>query len=111
MFFNDKINSRARAAIGWTTTGTEKEAKSLAQELVETGLARCAQISGPISSVYTWKDRIETEMEYRITLKFLSSRAKEIEAYLLKHHSYEEPQWIWIEAADTSEGYGKWLAE
>ena len=111
MFFNDKINSQARAAVGWTTTGTEEEAKRIARELVETGLAGCAQISAPITSVYTWKGRIETETEYRITLKFLSPRAKDIEAFLLKHHSYEVPQWIWVEAAGTSEGYGKWLSE
>ena len=110
MFFNDKMTPESKAAVGWTTTATLEEANKIAQGLVATGLARCVQISAPVTSVYTWKGVTETETEYRITVKFLSARAREIENYLNQHHSYEVPQWIWIEAAGASEAYGKWLA-
>jgi periplasmic divalent cation tolerance protein len=111
MIFNDKINSGARVGVGRTTTATPEEATRIAQGLVKTGLVRCAQISAPIISIYTWEDRVETDTEYRITLKFLISKALEIEEYLTEHHSYEVPQWIWVEATGASEEYGKWLFE
>lgn len=111
MFFNDKITADSKAAVGWTTAATLEEASQIAQGLVTVGLARCTQVSAPITSTYTWKGQIETETEYRITIKFLSSQAQGIETYLNEHHSYETPQWIWVEASGASEAYGKWLSE
>jgi periplasmic divalent cation tolerance protein len=98
-----------KAAIGWTTTPSLDEAQTLAKGLVETGLVRCAQISTPITSTYIWKGKMETEQEYRITLKFINPLASTIRDYLKSHHPYEIPQWIWVEAAGTSPEYGEWL--
>jgi periplasmic divalent cation tolerance protein len=46
-----------------TTVGDKKEARRMAQALVEGGLAACAQIQR-IDSVYAWKGKIEHGKEY-----------------------------------------------
>ena len=38
-----------------TTTETKEQAQKIAQYLVETRLAACVQITGPITSIYRWK--------------------------------------------------------
>ena len=43
-----------------TTTEKKEDAERIARSLVETRLAACVQIVGPIESIYRWKGRIET---------------------------------------------------
>ena len=50
-----------------TTTDSRAEAMELAREAVEERLAACAQVAGPIASMYWWEDGIE-----RADVKFLA---------------------------------------
>jgi hypothetical protein len=47
-------------AIAWTTTAQLSDAERLGRELIETGLASCVQIDGPVLSVYRWQGKTET---------------------------------------------------
>ncbi len=98
-------------AIGWTTVSNKIQAEMLANALVVGKWVACAQISGPITSIYTWKDKIEREEEYRITLKFPLEKRKSLEAYLMQNHPYETPQWSWLELSGSSKDYEKWVIE
>ena len=42
-----------------TTTDSRAEAVELAQAAVESRLAACAQVAGPIASTYWWEDALE----------------------------------------------------
>ena len=95
--------------IGWTTTQRQNEALALARGLIENRLAACTQVDGPISSTYRWKDAIETSEEWRVTVKFPQDRAREIEAWLMENHPYEEPQWIAVAADKVSDAYADWV--
>lgn len=95
-------------AIGWTTLANETDALNLAQALVEKRWVICAQISGPIQSIYRWKDGIERSTEYRLTLKFMVDRLQSLESELQSMHPYEIPQWIWCPAGGVSDSYLEW---
>ena len=97
------------AAIGWTTTPTEKEATELSEKLLDAGLVACAQISAPMKSHYLWEGKRHIETEYRITLKFLEENASLIETWLEENHSYEVPQGIWVRASGISNDYHRWM--
>ena len=48
-----------------TTTLPDREvAQNLARRLVEERLAACAQVEGPVASVYRWKGAVESATEW-----------------------------------------------
>ena len=97
--------------IAWTTTPDASTASELARGLIEADLVVCAQVSGPIQSHYKWQGKYECSEEYRLTLKFLQSKCDAVEKWILKHHPYEVPQWIGIEAGFGSDAYLAWTSE
>ena len=52
-----------------TTTETMEQAEKIARHLVETKLAACVQITGPIKSIYRWKGKVETTDEWLCLIK------------------------------------------
>ena len=94
--------------IGWTTVASRDDASRLAGGLVETRLAACVQIDGPITSHYIWGNRAEAAQEYRLTVKFIPARAAAVEAWVLAHHPYDTPEWIVVRAERVAEKYLSW---
>ena len=73
-----------------TTVGDLAEARHMARELVERGLAACAQIS-EIESFFSWDGAVQNEREYRILFKTTSEVYDDIELAIRELHSYELP--------------------
>lgn len=94
--------------VGWTTTATRDDALRLAQGLIGSDLAACAQVDGPITSVYRWEGRVEESAEFRVTVKFLRAREPAVQAWLTAHHPYETPQWICVAADAVAKNYLNW---
>ncbi|AWI10187.1 divalent-cation tolerance protein CutA [Ereboglobus luteus] len=94
--------------IGTTTVASRDEADALARGLVESRLAACAQIDGPVTSVYHWQEKLETTAEYRLTIKFLYANATALETWLRAHHPYETPEWVAVRAEIVAEKYLSW---
>ena len=92
-----------------TTTSTQEEGLLIARALVDQALVACAQLSGPILSVYTWQgDRCE-EQEYRLTLKTRGSLFKAVQQKIQQLHSYQVPQIIAVLIERSSQPYEDWL--
>jgi|SRR6187200_1131910 periplasmic divalent cation tolerance protein len=94
-----------------TTTAEKKDAESLAQEVLESRLAACVQISGPIDSRYWWNGRIETAAEWLVTIKTRRDLFKRLEKLLLEKHPYDQPEILGTAVVEVSAGYLKWLNE
>lgn len=94
--------------VGWTTVGNREDAGRLARGLVETGLAACVQIDGPLSSHYVWQGQVETAEEFRLTVKFIPARASAVETWLKAQHPYDTPEWIVVRAEYVTEKYLSW---
>jgi len=97
--------------IGWTTTGTRADANRLARGLVRSRLAACAQVTGPVTSVYRWRKKLETAREFRLAVKFATSRSKEVSKWLTVHHPYENPQWVAVRVDGALKNYLKWVVD
>lgn len=96
-------------AIGWTTLPTRDQAESLGHTLVERQLAACAQVSGPVLSIYSWEGKIDREEEFRLTLKFATARQADLQAALIAAHPYDTPQWVVVHADHTLAAYAEWV--
>lgn len=94
-----------------TTTDSRAEAVALAQAAVETRLAACAQVAGPIASTYWWEEGIERAEEWLLMLKLPADRFDDLAAFLADRHSYDEPEIIAVPIVAGSPGYLDWLQE
>ena len=92
-----------------TTTGKKSEAEEISMKLVEMRLAACAQIIGPISSVYWWKGEIVTDREWLCIIKTHKSLFGEVEKVIREIHPYEVPEFAAIPITLGSHDYLSWI--
>lgn len=88
---------------------SEALAQSIAGEAVEARLAACANIEGPIASVYHWDGKIEQGQEYVLWLKTRADRWEEIEAFVASRHPDETPAILAIPCVHANARYEAWL--
>ncbi|MCR8573590.1 divalent-cation tolerance protein CutA [Streptomyces sp. Isolate_219] len=94
-----------------TTTDDAAKAKDLASSAVEAKVAACAQIDGPITSVYRWEGAVQTDQEWRVLYKTTTERYPELEAHLKSVHDYDTPEIIAMPVTHGSDAYLAWVAE
>lgn len=94
-----------------TTTSTTDEAESLATGLVESRAAACVQILPKMTSVYAWEGTVERAEEHLLLIKTLADKYQAVEEYIFKHHRYDTPEIVAIDAEKVSSSYLKWLTD
>jgi periplasmic divalent cation tolerance protein len=92
-----------------TTTDSAERAENLARVVVEQRAAACAQIDGPIRSVYWWEDGVQTETEWRVLFKTPAGRYGDLEAAIKAAHTYDTPEIISAMIEQGSPEYLAWL--
>jgi periplasmic divalent cation tolerance protein len=93
------------------TAPSEEEARWLGQMAVESRLAACAQVGGPIWSTYWWEGEVTSASEYRCTLKTSSDRLPELMEVVRRAHSYETPEIVAQRIATGDPAYLTWIGE
>lgn len=92
-----------------TTLETKKDAERLAGLLLESKLIACAQISGPITSLYRWEGATTSATEFTLNVKTTPLCTEAIKALLHQEHPYDLPEIIVQEIFDSSEEYSSWV--
>lgn len=93
-----------------TTTDTADKAQALASSAVEAKVAACAQIDGPITSVYRWEGGVQTDQEWRVLYKTTADRYTELEAHIGRVHDYDTPEIIATPITHGSGDYLSWVS-
>ena len=94
-----------------TTIDTIEGAQKIADALVESRVAACVQISGPITSTYWWKGQVERAQEWMCVIKTRKDLYSAAETVIGQVHSYEEPEIIATVLIEGSQGYLRWIEE
>ncbi|MGX8908470.1 divalent-cation tolerance protein CutA [Streptomyces netropsis] len=94
-----------------TTTDSADHAHHLATTAIARRLAACAQIDGPVTSVYRWRGQVETAPEWRVVYKTTAARYPELESHLRAEHGYDTPEIIATPVTAGSAEYLRWLTE
>ncbi len=94
-----------------TTTDSKELATQIAGNLVEKKLAACGQVSGPITSIYEWKGKIENEEEWYCVIKTRKSLYQEVEESIKAQHPYEVPEIIAIPIQEGNKDYLDWITQ
>jgi periplasmic divalent cation tolerance protein len=92
-----------------TTTDSEDAARDLAAQAVAAKLGACAQIVGPITSVYRWEGEVRTDPEWRVEIKTAADRVPPLVSLLKSVHSYDVPEIIATPIEGGSADYLAWL--
>lgn len=92
-----------------TTTDSVEAARDLAAQAVGARLGACAQIVGPITSVYRWEGEVRTDPEWRVEIKTAADRVPSLVSLLKSAHGYDVPEIIATPIEGGSADYLAWL--
>lgn len=92
-----------------TTTDSQEEARRIARALVESRLAACVQVIGPIESTYWWEGKMQQSEEWLCLIKTRADRYEEVEARVREVHSYDVPEVLALPVVAGHRPYLDWL--
>ncbi|MGH3909364.1 MAG: divalent-cation tolerance protein CutA [Pseudonocardiaceae bacterium] len=92
-----------------STTDSEEAARSLGSGVIAAGLGACAQIVGPVTSVFRWAGEVQTEQEWRVEIKTAADRVAALSEHIKAQHSYDVPEIIATPITGGSAEYLSWL--
>lgn len=93
----------------FVTTTTEDNAAAIGRALVEERLAACANLVGPIRSIYRWQEVVEDGAELLLMIKTRAGLYPALEDRIKELHPYEVPEVIAVNIEHGSAQYLEWL--
>jgi len=105
------VKAKRVPVLASTTTAKAEDAGKIAMQLVERKLAACVQIVEPITSVYRWQGKIESEREILLLIKSTQDLIPDIAELLDEIHPYEVPELVATPIIEGSASYLRWLED
>jgi periplasmic divalent cation tolerance protein len=93
----------------YITAANRDEADKIADALVESRLAACANILGEISSVFWWQGKLTHEREVALIVKTRAALVEAAIARVKELHSYQVPCVVALPLLDGNPDYFAWL--
>ena len=93
------------------TAANQDDAAAIGRALVDERLAACANLVGPIRSIYRWRDAVEDASEHLLLIKTRASLFPAVQARVKELHSYEVPEIVAVEIKRGSPQYLDWIRE
>ena len=94
----------------YITNPTKAEARQVAKHLLKKKHIACANIYGPVNSIYPWKGKVADEKEWILIAKTLERNFEKVRREVEKIHSYTIPCIVKIPVSSNAK-YFKWLKE
>ena len=91
------------------TASSADEAAHIGRVLVEDRLAACANVIGPIRSIYRWEGAVEDAAEHLLVIKARAADFTALETRVRELHSYDVPEVIALPLRAGSAPYLAWL--
>ncbi len=91
------------------TTPHKEEAVKIVRSLLKEKLIACANILGPVSSLFWWQGKIDEENEFLVFMKSNKSLFKRLSERVTEIHSYDVPEIIALPIIEGSPPYLDWL--
>ena len=93
-----------------STYPNKKSITRIANELVKNKVAACVNIT-KISSVYSWKGKVENISEYLAIFKTTNKNKKILKEKIKQTHPYKVPEIAEIDVSSINKSYLSWLTE
>ncbi|HJP80123.1 MAG TPA: divalent cation tolerance protein CutA [Pseudonocardiaceae bacterium] len=92
-----------------TVAGDRETAAKLASAAVAAKLAAGAQVYGPVTSFFWHLGQSGEGEEWQVTLKTRADRYPELEALLLREHTWDNPEVSAIPLVNGTAAYFAWI--
>jgi len=83
-------------------------AQLVAKTLVETKLAACVNVHGPMTSVYEWEGKLEAASEFAAFIKTRRANVERVIATARPLHPYSVPCFLVLPIEGGNEDYLSW---
>ncbi|MBT3534431.1 MAG: divalent-cation tolerance protein CutA [Rhodospirillaceae bacterium] len=95
----------------YMTCANVEEAKTIARTLVEERLIACANILGPMTSVYRWEGEVAEDEEIAVLLKTHRDKTASVTKRIKAMHSNDLPCVIGLPIQDGNPEFLTWLTD
>jgi periplasmic divalent cation tolerance protein len=92
-----------------TATPTREAGLRLAESAIAAGLAAGGQVSGPVASAFVHNGEFGQGEEWVVSFKTTAARYAELEAHLVEHHEWHNPEVTAVPLARASASYVEWV--
>ena len=92
-----------------TTVDDRDRGLELARSVVDQRLAACAQVYGPVASVYRWESNVEQADEWYCVMKTTTACYEPLAAWIAEHSPYDTPEVIATPITHGSTAYLAWI--
>ena len=93
-----------------STYPNKKSITKIAKELVKNKTSACVNIT-KISSIYSWKGKIENESEYLAIFKTTAKNKQLLKKKIQETHPYDVPEIAEVDVTSINKSYLKWLVD
>jgi len=93
----------------YVTAATRDEAEKIGLAVVQERLAACANILGPIHSIYHWQGKLERSDEVAMILKTPQNLQERLISRIRELHSYECPAIVALPVLGGNTGFLDWV--
>jgi periplasmic divalent cation tolerance protein len=94
----------------YVTASNADEAKEIGEALVQERLVACANILGPIASIYWWQGRVQRESEAVLVAKTRAELVEHVIARVKALHSYTVPCIVSLPIEQGNPDFLGWIA-
>ncbi len=94
----------------YVTAANAEEAKAIGEALVQERLVACANILGPIASIYWWQGKVQQESESVLIAKTRSDLVERVIARVKALHSYTVPCVVSLAIEQGNPDFLRWIA-
>lgn len=98
------------ARLIYITTDGAEEARLIGRALVEARLAACANVLGPMTSIYRWEGAVQEGQEAVLIAKTTASLVDALTARVRALHSYECPCIVSVPIDGGNSDFLDWIA-
>lgn len=92
------------------TASHKEEALKIVRRLLSERLIACANIVGPVSSLFWWKGKIGEASEFLVIMKSRKDLFKRLSKRVKETHSYEVPEVIALPVTEGLPSYLEWMS-
>jgi periplasmic divalent cation tolerance protein len=92
-----------------TATPTREAGIRLAESAIAAGLAAGGQVAGPVASAFWHNGEFGQGEEWVVSLKTTAARYSDLEAHLIEHHEWQNPEVTAVPLARASAAYVAWV--
>ncbi len=91
------------------TVASKQEAEKIADHLLNDKLIACANIIGPITSIFQWSGNLDRAQEHLVLMKSRRDLFERLTEAVTLMHSYKVPEILAIPIVEGSRTYLDWL--